>query len=161
MSAAGRPDTPRSHHCMILVHHVMAVHDVTGVVGLGVLDLVVGWRVAVFGEIPEPQDYFMLALPKPVDVGPETLAFWNRRAVGPDDLAFLEVDVHRMVPAARGAVEGPELGRIAGDHIGREVLRRVVVVEVRIPEPAIDRPLAVLALELEYLARQRAGVGQW
>src|SRR4051812_39558090 len=143
----GRPavvDLPPHEHGVVLVDRVVAVlHE----------------HPAPVAELHRQGD--APARPQPVDVLAAALPGGNvrRAAVAGQDLALLEVDVDRVIPAGAAVDDGPDLLRPGprrsrdATEVGGQRSAPVVGLDAPWPEEAGDRiarGLAGAAVELEY-----------
>src|SRR3954452_13458185 len=126
---AALADLVLDHHVVVLVDEVVAVDHVPP------------------GVRREPGDHAdHLALADVHGVLRTELPRVRRLAVAIEDLEVDEVDVDGMEPAARVVAQLPDLD-IAGARVGDDVLEAAV--DDVVPREAVDRPPAVVALEVE------------
>src|SRR5688500_12405590 len=121
-------DLPDEHHGVILMHDVVTVERITSD-KVAEAEERLGLHV-VF----EPDDVFA-----PVE---DQSARRRRSAVDREKLKLLEVDVRRMLPAARAVRYHPMFDRILRDA-------RSYLLALRIHRAAVDGPIPVRAVEIE------------
>src|SRR5262249_49824093 len=114
---------PYQHHGMIFMHEVVAVHRIPA------------------EEIAEPEEKMHRVIElDPHHVFSRCLYERRRRSVPGQDLEFFEMDVDRMLPAARAVHQDPVFNRILSDFESRRVA---------VGESAVDSPHPIISFEIE------------